>query len=112
MNLTDLMNEMADDVDTRALPEPDQVRRVGDRLRRRHRSRLAAGAAAVAVAVAATAVAVTTGDPRSDPSPVGPIDGWRVVRTVEVSGSGAVFAGDGSLWVVDMAGGRLTADGT
>jgi hypothetical protein len=112
VNLADLMNELADDVDTRTLPEPDQVRGIGDRLRRRHRSRLAAGAAAVAVAVAATAVAVTAGDPRSAPEPAGPPGGLKVVRTVEVPGSGAAFVGAGSLWVVDMAGGDLTEDGT
>ena len=110
MNLADLMNELADDVDTRALPEPDQVRQVGDRLRRRHRNRLATAAAALAVALTAAAVAV--GDPRSAPEPAGPTGGLRVVRTVEVPGSGAAFVADGSLWVVDMAGGSLTADGT
>jgi glutamine cyclotransferase len=112
VNLADLMNELADDVDTRALPEPDQVRGIGDRLRRRHRSRLAAGVAAVAVAVAAIAVAVTAREPRSAPEPAIPAGGLKVVRTVDVPGSGAAFVGAGSLWVVDMAGGSLTDDGT
>jgi hypothetical protein len=112
VNLADLMNDLADDIDTRALPEPDQVRGRGDSLRRRHRGRLAAGAAAVAVAVAVGATAFVTGDHRSAPQPAGPDGGLRVVRTVQVPGPGAVFAGDGSLWVVDMAGGDLTADGT
>ena len=112
MNLAELMNELADDVDTKVLPDPGHVRGVGDSLRRRHRSRLAAGAAALAVAVAVTAVAVTAGNPRSAPPPVGPVEGWRVVRTVEVPGSGAAQVGDGSLWVVDMAGRRLNAAGT
>jgi hypothetical protein len=112
MNLADLMNQLADDVDTRVLPEPDQVRGVGDGLRRRHRNRLATGAAALAVAVALTAAAVTMGDPRSAPEPAGPTGGLRILRTVDVPGSGAAFVGAGSLWVVDMAGGDLTEDGT
>src|SRR4051812_30487026 len=105
------MNQVTDDVDARALPEPEHVRGAGDVLRRRHRSRLAAGAAALAVAVAATAVAVTAGDLRSAPEPASPVKGWRVVRTVEVPGSGAAVVGDGSLWVVDMDQHGLTADG-
>jgi len=111
VNLAELMNELADDVDTRALPEPEQVRGLGDRLRRRRRGRLAAGAAALAVAVAATAVAVTGGNLRSAPEPTGPVTGWRVVRSVEVPGSGSAIVGDGSLWVVNMAAHRLTEDG-
>src|SRR5690349_21326806 len=106
------MNDLADDVDTRALPEPEHVRGLGDRLRRRQRGRLAAGAAALAVAVAATAVAVTGGNLRSAPEPTPPVTGWRVVRAVEVPGSGSAIVGDGSLWVVNMAAHRLTEDGT
>jgi hypothetical protein len=111
VNLAELMNQLADDVDARALPEPEQVRGAGDVRRRRHRNRLAAGAAALAVVVAATAVAVTAGDPRSAPEPASPIKGWRVVRTSEVPGSGSAIVGDGSLWVVNMAAHRLTEDG-
>ncbi|HEX5088865.1 MAG TPA: hypothetical protein VFV89_13730 [Nocardioides sp.] len=112
MNLAELMNELAGDVGTQALPEPDEVRGVGDRLRRRQRNRLAAGAAALVVAAAATAVAVTGGGLRSAPEPVGPAEGWRVVRAVEVPGSGSAIVGDGSLWVVNMAAHRLTDDGS
>jgi hypothetical protein len=105
------MNQVADDVDARTLPEPEQVRGAGDVLRRRRRNRLAAGAAALAVAVAATAVAVTAGDLRSAPEPASPVKGWQVVRIVDVPGSGAAIVGDDSLWVVDMADGRLAQDG-
>jgi outer membrane protein assembly factor BamB len=64
------------------------------------------------VAVVVTAVGVTAGDLRSTPEPAAPVQGWRVVRSVEVPGSGSAIVGDGSLWVVNQAAHRLTADGT
>jgi len=112
VNLADLMNELADDVDTRSMPDPDRVRRIGDEVRRRHHSRLAVGAAVVVAVAVSAAAALAARDPRSAPEPVRPVEGVRVVRTVDIPGSGAAFVGDGSLWVVDMAGGRLTDDGT
>lgn len=113
MNLGDLLNQLADDVDTRSLPDADQIRRTGDRFRRQRLARLSVGAAVVAVvAVVATVAVVTNPWTRSAPEPVSPIDGWRVTRTLDVPGSGAIIFGDDSLWVVDMEEGELAEDGT
>jgi hypothetical protein len=49
MNLGDLMNQLADDIDTPALARPDDIRDRGDRRRRRTATRWAAAAAALAV---------------------------------------------------------------
>lgn len=113
MNLADLMNQLADDVDTRSLPDADQIRRTGDRFRHQRRARLSVGAAVVAVAAVLATVAIITNPwTRSAPEPVSPIDGWRVTRTLEVPGSGSIIYGDDSLWVVDMKDGELAEDGT
>jgi hypothetical protein len=113
VNLADLMNQLADDVNTRLLPDADQVRRTGDRFRRRRLARLSVGGAVVAVAAVVSTVAIITHPwTRSAPEPVGPIDGWRVTRTVEVPGSGSIIYGDDSLWVVDMKDGELAEGGT
>src|SRR5690348_12186780 len=96
-----MMNQLADDIDTSALPDAGAVRREGDRLRLRSRRRVAIAAAAAAIVTAAAGMTITRHDTRSEPEPVGRIDGWRVTRTLDVPGNGiAVYAGD-SLWVVD-----------
>lgn len=113
MNLADLMNQLADDADTRLLPTPDEIRRTGDTMRGRRRARFAVGAAVLAVTVVVTAVAIATHPfVRSAPEPGGPIDGRRVIRTLEVPGSGDVFYGADSLWVIDNGDQELTQEGT
>lgn len=98
MNLADRMNKLAEDVDARALPEPGQIRHVGDRLRVTRRRRIAVGAAVAVVVVAATATLARGGAP-SAPEPAGGIGDWRVTRTLSVPGEGIVLYGDHSLWV-------------
>lgn len=113
MNLGDLMNQLTDDLDPRALPDPDQIRRTGERFRRQRRTRISVGAAVVAVAAVVVSVALVSNPrPGTAPEPVGPLDGWRVSRTLDIPGSGAIVVGHGSLWVVDMKNGELTKDGT
>ncbi|HEX6921368.1 MAG TPA: hypothetical protein VF314_14185 [Actinomycetes bacterium] len=105
------MNQIADEVaDIRALPDPGQVRRAGDRLRVRSRRRAVVAAAGVLAVVAAAAL--THPVTRATHEPIGPIDGWRVARSLDVPGSGTIVYADGALWVVDMKSGKLTADGS
>ena len=110
MNLADRMNQLAEDVDARALPEPGQIRHAGDRLRVTRRRRIVVGAAVAVVAVMATAT-LTRGGARSAPEPAGGIGDWRVSRTVSVPGEGIALYGDHSLWVTAVeranAGGKV-----
>ena len=113
MNLADQLNQLADDVDTRGLPDAQEIRRTGDRFRRQRRARISVATTVVAVvAIVTTAAVVTRPWTRSAPEPVSPIDGWRVTRTLEIPGSGAMLYGADSLWVVDMKDGELAEDGT
>ncbi|GAB3778243.1 NHL repeat-containing protein [Nocardioides ungokensis] len=113
MNLADLMTQLTDDVDTRLLPTPEDIRRTGDTLRRQRRARFTVGATVLAVMAVVTSVAIVTHPfARSGPEPGGPIDGWRVIRTLEIPGSGDAFYGDSSLWVIDNRNQELTEDGT
>jgi DNA-binding beta-propeller fold protein YncE len=113
MNLSDQLHELADRVDTRPFTPAEDIRRVGDRFRRQQRARLSVGAASLtvlAVVVALTWVLRPHGE--TTPSPVGPIDGWRLEHTWTVPGSGVVLQAADSLWAVDTADGELTSDGT
>lgn len=113
MNLGDLMNQLADDVDTRSLPAAEQIRRSGNSLRRQRRARLSIAAAVVVVVGLVTTVAIIQHPwTRTVPEPASPIHGWRISRILGVPGSGATVYGGGSLWAVDMKDGQLTGDGT
>jgi len=110
VSLGDLMNQLADEIEPRALPSAGDIRSTGDRLRQRSRRRVAAAAAAAALVAVAATLAIARPDTPT-PAPTGPIDGWRVTRTVEVPGSGSIFYGDRSLWVVDNDDQGTDADG-
>ena len=112
MNLADLMNELADDADSRVLPTPAEIRRTGDIARRQRQVRTAAwGAILVVVVVVAAAQVIVRPFAKSTPEPIGPIAGRSVVRTLNIPGSGAVFTGDGSVWAVDDGDQQLAAGG-
>jgi hypothetical protein len=53
MNIGDLMNQLAEDFETPALPGPGEIRRLGDQRRRRTTTRSAAAAGVLAVVVVA-----------------------------------------------------------
>jgi glutamine cyclotransferase len=112
VNLADLMNELADDVDSRVLPTPAEIRRTGEIARRRRQVRTAAwGVVLAVVVVVAAAQVIAHPFARPAPQPIAPVGGWSVVRTVDLPGSGAVFAGGGSVWAVDDGGQELTGAG-
>ena len=72
MNLADQLNQLADDVvgvDARLLPGAEEIRRAGDRARRRHRTRLTAGAVALTVGAAAAMALLNRSDTRIEPAP-------------------------------------------
>jgi hypothetical protein len=112
VNLGDLINQLADNAQTRALPDASEIRRNGDRLRRRTRRRGLIYAAAAAVVVAAATLAITQNLTRSAPEPAGRLGGWQVTRTIDVPGSGVIVYADNSVWVVDNKNLEVTADGT
>ena len=112
MTLGDVMNQLADEtIAARAMPEPGQVRHTGDRLRQRSHRRAALAVAAAVVAVLAAA-AIIYPAPQHSAQPIGPIDGWRVTRTLHVPGSGGIVYAADALWVIDNKNTELTADGT
>jgi hypothetical protein len=111
VNLGDLMNQLADDVDTHGMPDASEIRRTGDRARLSSRRRtVIAAAAAAAVAIAAT-VAISHDATRSAPKPVSRLDGWRVTDTIDVPGSGVITYADHSVWVVASETRQVTPDG-
>lgn len=111
MNLAEQMNRLADAAELRLLPDAEEVRRTGDRFRRRRRAQLSVAAAALAVlAVVATVAIASLPSPRPVPQPAGTIDGWRLTRTLDVPGTGAAITGAGSVWVVDMRSGEPRDD--
>ena len=110
MNLNDVLNQLADDTDPRTLPEPAEVRRVGDHLRVKAR-RWAAAVGVAALVLGAGIVAAVERVDSSAPQPANGIDGWSVTRTLHVPDNGSMFYGDGSLWVVNQANRELTDDG-
>lgn len=112
MNLAEQLNQLADAADPRLLPDAEEIRRTGDRIRRRRRARLSVTAAALAVlAVVATLALTSLPSGRPAPQPARTIDGWRLTRTLQVPGTGAAIFGAGSVWVVDIQRGELMQDG-
>jgi WD40 repeat protein len=115
VNLADQLNQLANDVDPQLLCGAEEIRRTGDRLRRRHRTRLTAGAVALAVVAAAIVIAFlgrpgTHIQPAPQP-PTGPV----VVE--DAAGSLWLPAADGSSRGAPMADARishfaLSPDGT
>lgn len=111
MNLSQQMNQLAEGIDTPVLPPAADIRRAGDRYRSQRRVRFTVGTAVLAVLAVLTTVAILTHPlAGSEVEPAGPL-GWRVVRTLEVPGSGEVFYGASSVWVLDNRDQSLGKDG-
>ena len=72
MNLADLMNRIADDADTALLPDPAQIRRRGDELRRRQNTWISIGGIVTAVVAIVAAIALVFPGDRPTPEPAEP----------------------------------------
>jgi hypothetical protein len=112
VTLGDVMNQLADEaVAARVMPDPGQVRRTGDRLRQRSHRRAALAVAAAVVAVLAAGAIIYPG-PQHSAQPIGPIDGWRVTRTLHVPRSGSIVYAADAVWAIDNMNLELVANGT
>ena len=96
MNLTELLNQMADDADVGIMADPAEIRRAGDRRRARSRRRRALiGAAAAAALVSAASTVLLTRGAENKVEPAPPVLPDRVTF-VDENGRVSFVADDGS----------------